>query len=380
MLTRSGVAATLAALLVLGCRGTLPGGWLYVTRVDRRGATVVWTGTGTEPFECHGGDGRLLDVRPAPPDHGLVVARLDGLLPGTRYACRLGGAGRRRTVLFRTAPDGVASFRFAVVGDSGDGSPQAAALARRILASRPAFLLHLGDLAYDDGSARRLDRRFFHPYGALLARTPFFPTPGNHDLHSSSAFFQVFGPAGPTRAHPHYAFEWGGTRFVALASRRLSDGDGPHWLADTLADARADQWRVVFLHEPPLMLGGKSVSRGLRDTVEPLLEAGKADLVLAGHVHLYARAEPACAYVAGASVLEMISGGGGRNLDPAVAAPNFPRVESRTHFLRVDVTPAAIDVRAVDLAGHVVEHVRLRRGAAVACRSGGWPVAREKKR
>jgi len=126
------------------------------------------------------------------------------------------------------------------------------------------------------------------------------------------------------------------------------------------------------------MLGSKSVTRGLRDSVEPLLEAGKADLVLAGHVHLYARAEPACAYVDGASVLEMISGGGGRNLDPPAAGPNFARVESLTHFLRIDVGPTAIDVRAVDVAGHVIEHTRRRRGEAVACRSGGWPAAREK--
>ncbi len=378
MLNRSGVAALLAALLVLGCRRALPPGWLYVTRVEGRVATVVWTGSGKEQLACRGRDGRLLDARPTPPDHGLVVVRLEGLLPGTRYACLLLGGGRPRALHFRTAPNGVAPFRFAAVGDTGDGSPQAAALARRILASRPAFLIHLGDLAYDDGTPTQLDHRFFRPYRALLARTPLYPTPGNHDVHSSSAFFEVFGPVGAERAHPHYAFEWGGTRFLSLTSRRLSTGDGPRWLADTLAEARPSPWRIVFLHEPPLMLGHKSVARGLRDTVEPLLEAGKADLVLAGHVHLYARAEPACAYAEGGRVLQIISGGGGRNLDPAVAGANFPRVESLTHFLRVDVSPTAIDVRAIDVGGHVIEHTRRRRSEALPCRSGGWPAAREK--
>jgi hypothetical protein len=379
LLRRPGVAAVLVALAAIGCRGKLPQGWLYVTAVSEEAATVVWTGQGDEELACRGPEGRLADARPTAAPRGVTVARVEGLRPGTLYACRLRRAGQAGRVLrFRTAPNGIRPFRFAAVGDSGDGSPQAAALARRILASRPAFVLHLGDIAYRDSTPQELDRRFFRPYGRLLTRTPFFPTPGNHDLHSKSAFFDTFGPAGGDRSHPHYAFDWAGTHLVSVASGRIATGDGARWLADTLAAARPSQWRIVFLHEPPFVVGPKAVVHGLRATVEPLLEAGAADLVLAGHVHLYARAEPACAYVATAGVLQMISGGGGRNLDPPASGTNFPRVESITHFLRVQVSPRAIDVRAVDATGHVIEHTRRLRGQALACRSGGWPVPREK--
>jgi hypothetical protein len=49
-----------------------------------------------------------------------------------------------------------------------------------------------------------------------------------------------------------------------------------------------------------------------------------------------------------------------------------------THYLRVHVTPEAIDVRAVDLSGHVLDHARRRRGESPACRAEGWPVPKNR--
>jgi len=110
-----------------------------------------------------------------------------------------------------------------------------------------------------------------------------------------------------------------------------------------------------------------------------VVEAGHVDLLLTGHSHLYERAEPACTVAPGASVLEIVSGGGGANLDPAPASrPNFARVLAVTHYLRVRVTPEAIDVRAVDLSGHLLDHVRRRRGESPACRAEGWPAPRDR--
>ena len=379
MLTRSGFAAALAAVLALGCRSALPRGWVYVTAVGPDTARVVWTGQGDEELDCRGPDRRAADVRVARGARGVRIGTVDGLRPRTRYVCRVGHeGGPARRVRFRTAPNGVVPFRFAAVGDSGDGSVQAAALARRIEASHPDFVLHLGDIAYGRATPQQLDRRFFHPYRRLLARMPFYPTPGNHDLHSGSAYFDAFAAAGGTADTPNYAFDWAGTHFVSVASGRVTTGDGARWLADTLAEARASTWRFVFLHEPPFVVGSKAEVRGLRATVEPLLEAGGADLVLAGHVHLYARAEPACVYVPTAAVLQLISGGGGRNLDAPASSANFPRVAAVTHFLRVDVSPTVVEVRAVDVGGRVIDRVRRLHGRAVPCRSGGWPVPREK--
>ena len=377
-----GVLAALAATVGLGgCDGRFPPGWAYVSGVSSTAATVVWTGADGERASCRAAGGATPGGSATPRGRGLQVVRLEGLAPSTRYVCRLGAAAG--TVRFRTAPAGDEPFTFAAVGDTGDGSREAAALARRILAGRPAFLVHLGDMAYPSSRAPTLDARFFRPYRRVLARVPFFPTPGNHDLVRRSAYRDLFAPIAADEAPggPHYAFEWGAAHLVSVSSPEFSDAEGgdPEWLAGELSRAAARPWRIVFLHEPPFTAGTKSTERGLRRHLEPVIEAGHVDLLLAGHSHLYERAEPACTVVPGASVLEIVSGGGGANLDPAPAPrPNFSRVLAVTHYLRVHVTPEAIDVRAVDLSGHVLDHARRRRGESPACRAQGWPAPRDR--
>src|SRR5438874_1462647 len=270
-----GVLAALGVTVGLGgCDGRFPSGWAYVSGVSSTAATVVWTGADGERASCRAPGGATLGGSATPRGRGLQVVRLEGLAPSTRYVCRLGTA--EGTVRFRTAPAADEPFTFAAVGDTGDGSREAAALAR------------------------------------------------------------------------------------------------------DLARAAARPWRIVFLHEPPFTAGAKWVVPGLRRHLEPVIEAGHVDLLLAGHSHLYERAEPMCAVVPGARVLEVVSGGGGANLDPPAGHPNFPRVLAVTHYLRVRVTLETIDVRAVDLSGHVLDHARRRRGESPACRAEGWPAPRDR--
>src|SRR5207249_1488853 len=210
-------------------------------------------------------------------------------------------------------------------------------------------------MAYPGGSARDYAAEFFRPYGRLLRRVPLMPTPGNHDLRPRSVYRDLFAPAadGEDAGGPHYGFDWGAAHLVSVSSPEFGrDGaPGAGWLAADLAAAAGRPWRIVFLHEPPYSGGAKFTVAGLRANLEPILERGRADLVLAGHEHLYERSMPACAYAAEARTLHVVSGGGGANLDPVMPHPNFPRAVSVTHYLRIRVTPARLDVRAVDVSG-----------------------------
>jgi hypothetical protein len=370
---------TVALLLIAGCRGPLPPGWVYVTAVTDTAATVVWTGRGTEHVECRDADRRSLAPPTSARPHALAFARVEGLRPGTAYSCRI--TGRYPRVRFRTAPSGSARFVFAAVGDSGDGSREAAALARRIRASRPAFLVHLGDMAYRHATAAELDARFFRPYERTLASVPLFPTPGNHDAVRRSRYSEVFAPAAAADTGlRHYAFDWGAAHFVSVPYTDFATDDpaGPAWLAADLAGAHSRPWEIVFVHMPPFSAGKKRVVRGLRERLQPVVEAAHVDLLLAGHQHLYERSQPLCQYVADASVLEVISGGGGAALDPSFPHPNFPHTASVTHFVRVTVAGDRLDIRAIDLQGRVIDRVRRWRGKPPACRRGGWPAPIEK--
>jgi len=367
-----------ALLLAAGCT-SFPSGWLYVTQVSTTEATLVWTGPRSDTVRCHGPDGPTLGPTIEQRPRGVRFARLVHLVPGTRYVCRIGSGGTRLSLRFRTAPARGEPFTFAAVGDSGDGSVVAARLAQRILAGRPDFLIHLGDMAYPRSSPPHLQQEFFEPYARLLSRVPLFPTPGNHDLAHHTVYRDVFAPfregKGPERSQ--YAFDWGDARFAVVSSGEFPKGGeaNARWLTGELGVAPPGVWRFVVLHEPLYTSGRKRVTRGLRASLEPVLEAAHVDLVLAGHEHLYERALPACEYVPDARVLEVISGGGGANLDHGRTHPNFARTITATHYLRVRVTREWLDIRAVGVDGQTLDRVHLRRGEQEACRSSGWPVA-----
>ncbi len=366
---------------VIGCQ-TPPAGWLYTTRVTPHSAVVTWSGRGGT-LGCAGAAGERVPAEITLRWRGVSTARLTGLEPATRYRCRLTTLdAQRRTLRFRTAPPSAARFRFAVVGDSGDLSPAAFSLARRIRAGRPDFLVHLGDFAYPNGTTRQLDRRFFRPYRRVLERVPLYPTPGNHDLSSRSAYGLAFPSLrDEPRSGKSYAFEWAGAHLVAVASPEVAGSRAAttQWLEQQLSRLPRDVWRIVFLHEPPYSPGEKRITPGIRAALAPILQAAHVDLLLAGHEHLYARSEPICDVVPDARLVEVISGGGGADLGEGRERRrlNFPVVSSKTHYVRVTVSPDAVDLRAVGVDGRTIDRARRLRGAG-PCRAKGWPPALER--
>ena len=382
---RSGRArlAGLAGLIwAIGCVGPLPPGWVYVTLVDRTAATIVWTGTHGGKTLCRSSEGRTATATATADARGLMAARVENLRPDTRYACRIVGpdGGELTWVSFRTAPDAMASFLFTVVGDSGHGGITAQAIARHIRAAHPAFLIHVGDLAYPNGTVSELANTFFRPFRETLRHVPFFPTPGNHDLNYWSGYRAAFAPLADQKYGDvmRYSFDWGPAHFTSISSPLAAAG--APGLADELAAARSLPWRFVFLHEPLYTAGRKRVVPHLRTTLGPILEAGGVDVVLAGHEHYYERSLPSCEYVPSARVLHIISGGGSDvQLDTVRPHPNFPRALAVAHFLRVRVTPEWIDVRVVTPEGHTFDHFRRLRAAPGDCAASGWPPAKPER-
>jgi hypothetical protein len=377
---RSGWRGVVGATLVLvaaACQ-RLPDDWLFVTSVTDAAATVVWTGDAIANIDC---DGPGVERPAGVVRHrrsGVRSLRLEGLTAGTVYTCRAQrrDGSRQRRVRFRTASAIARSFTFAAVGDSGDGSVAARRVARRILATRPAFLVHLGDFAYPRGTPSEFDERFFAPYRRVLARVPLFPTPGNHDLTSGSCYDEIFAPVVGAGGGPveHYAFDWEGARFFSLRYTGLMKGNtaGAKWLSDELAATPPSSWRVVFLHQPISTTVLKGTELATR-TAREVMERGRVNLVLAGHAHLYERAVPSCRFDPAARVLSVTSGGGGSaTLDVPRPHENFPRAISAPHFLRVRVGIDWIDVWAVGVRGQVLDHVRHGRSATVSCRADGW--------
>ena len=253
--------------------------------------------------------------------------RISGLNPGTKYFYRFGSSSKILQVgsdnYFVTAPPASTNqkIRVAAFGDCGNLSTVQTNVLKAYLnfaGGTPAeLMLLLGDNAYVDGTDAEFQTKFFNPYGStILKNHALFPTPGNHDYHTTTRtardapYYKNFsmptaaecgGSASGTEAF--YSFDWGNIHFISLDSygeempnnTRLYDTLGPQvtWVKKDL-EANTSKWTIVYWHHPPFSKGShNSDTEGelnrIRQNFIRILERYGVDLVLCGHSHNYER-------------------------------------------------------------------------------------------
>jgi predicted phosphodiesterase len=259
-----------------------------------------------------------------------------------------------------TLPNAVTSVKFAVIGDSGRGTPEQHAVAAQMVRWRESFkynfVLMLGDNIYE-GPATPEDyrRKFEDPYKALLEKgVRFFAVLGNHDDPR-----QVHYPPFNMKDERYYSFappEDPLTRlttpveFFALDSTNM-DGGQLAWLDARLTASRAE-WKVAFLHHPLYTSGRyRNASRAHRWAVEPILTRHGVNVVLSGHEHIYQRTELQN------GVLYFVSGGAG-SLRPGdgVPAPFVARsYDEDYHFMLMEIEDDALHFQVISRAGETID-------------------------
>ena len=286
--------------------------------------SIAWrTASSSDSVVCWGDRYDSLVVTATGPsgvyDH---VVQITGLEPDTRYyyavsttgSCPPASPGDDRDY-FRTAPPVGSALPFTmwVAGDSGTGGSRQAqvfdVMVAEVGSSQPDLFLHMGDMAYSDGTDSEFTAHFFAPYAEMLRNTVVWPTMGNHEGHTSMAgpqtgpYYEAYvlpidGAAGgmPSGTEAYYSFDYANVHFVVLESHQSNrdvDGAMLRWLVDDLASASAT-WLISFWHHPPYTDGSHdSDSEGalvqMRENALPILEAAGVDLVLGGHSHIYER-------------------------------------------------------------------------------------------
>jgi tartrate-resistant acid phosphatase type 5 len=195
-----------------------------------------------------------------------------------------------------------ASVTFAVMGDYGQAGPSAEQVAELIDGWDVDFITTTGDNNYPSGAAETIDAnigQYYHEYignyvgsyGEGAAENRFFPSLGNHDLDTDNGqpYYDYFTLPANER---YYDVVSGSVHiFVLNTDTREPDGVGrssvqAQWLQSALAASTAE-WQVVIAHHPPFSSG----LHGPTDYIEwPFGEWG-ADVMIAGHDHLYERLE-----------------------------------------------------------------------------------------
>ena len=217
-----------------------------------------------------------------------------------------------------------ARLRFAVIGDYGHTSANAARVAALVGGWNPDFVLTTGDNNYPAGAAETIDEnigRGYSPfigdysgdYGGGSATNRFWPSLGNHDFVGLTCdgvtcrgpYLDYFTLPGNER---YYDVDLGPVHLFAVNSvPGEPDGvtaDSPQatWLRDALAASDAC-FDVVYFHHAPYSTG----RHGSTATMRWPFAAWGADVVFSGHEHSYERLD-----VSGTPYF--VVGAGGRSL------------------------------------------------------------------
>ena len=312
------------------------GPYLQLARED--GITIVWrTDTTLEnprvliqqegSDETRACDGAAIlkreNLSGAPPERVQYEATLDGLQPGTSYRytvldgdSALTPSGRDHRFTTHPPVGKRTPARIWVVGDSGTGQVHQM-LVHQAMADytekdkRPLDLyLHVGDMAYGEGTDAQFQDKFFKPYQKTLRNTVCWAALGNHEGKTSNGllgegpFFDAYvcpteGEAGgvPSGSESYYSFDYGDIHLIGLNSYdidRSPEGEMAKWLVRDLAAAKNAKWIISFWHHPPYTKGTHDSDTEIqlvemRKYIMPILEDGGVDLVLSGHSHIYER-------------------------------------------------------------------------------------------
>ncbi len=232
---------------------------------------------------------------------------LTGLEPNTTYHYRVHGSNDTASPIysFKTAPDDVDDFTFAVTADMQDNGDnrrwKEVADELENNHSDVAFILVVGDMPWNDQPGHWWT--FFDKGRQLLASKVMMPAAGNHDTPGTGSnadtttFEELFDLPKASGSETFYTFRFAKSRFLCLNSERprqfrKASGTQYRWTRDQLADDVLSQWRFVYWHIPPYDAAERHFREQgkLRDMTELFDE--NVDWVFGGHEHLYQRFKP----------------------------------------------------------------------------------------
>ena len=171
-----------------------------------------------------------------------------------------------------------------------DGDSATAALVEQL----DGTVATLGDNVYPAGSAQTYRLCYDPVWGGFLSRTR--PAIGNHDAQGDggAAYFEYFGEVAGTPGEGWYSYQLGTWHVVVLNSNCGLVGCAGSaqlaWLVEDLARSDA-LCTLAYWHHPRFSSGPHRDTTEVAPFWEALEQAG-AEVVLAGHDHLYERFAP----------------------------------------------------------------------------------------
>lgn len=184
------------------------------------------------------------------------------------------------------------------VGDIASAKSEGDEATSRLLDGLSGPILALGDLVYENGTAEEFATVFEPSWGRHKARIK--PLPGNHEYNTPQAagYFGYFGASAGDPAKGFYAFDAGPHWRVLMINSELelriaasgAESLQLEWVEQELT-AHRDKHVIAAWHHPRYTSGPHGDTT-VMDPYWDLLVAHGAELVLAGHDHMYERFAP----------------------------------------------------------------------------------------
>ena len=272
---------------------------------------------------------------------------LKGLKPYTHYTFSVSCDGQTKTGGFTTAALAGQPFKFVAYGDNRTQPEIHAAVLKRMSLFHPDFIIQTGDQVANGTVEAQWDE-FWQAAGAALSQTAYYPSLGNHE-RKGAPYFRYFGmPA-------EYSFDYGDAHFIGLDSNRPEAEYAAQqaWLEKDLKAHQNAKWRIVFFHHTIYTCvdkpGRREESAARAKRLEPILIAGRVQLVINGHDHDYQR------HVA-KGITYLVTGGGGAPLyEVTPDTPFVKKAKKAHHHCELIVSGDTISARAVEPDGAVIE-------------------------
>jgi predicted phosphodiesterase len=226
----------------------------------------------------------------------------------------------------------------------------------------PAFVIHLGDLTNDGGSAKKWLE--FDDLNKFLRekKIPFFPILGNHEFYGNNkkALQYYFDRFPHLEYRRWYSFTWKNVGLIMLDSNfsTLSHEqieEQARWYLRELEKIHKDKkvdYVIVCCHEPPFTNSRvvKPNKRVQALFADPFVHFRKPRLFFSGHSHAYERFQHAGKFF-------IVSGGGGGPrhklyIDPARRRYQdlFPGPELRFfHFCEIEIDASGLSYKLMRL-------------------------------
>ena len=341
----------IAAAVLASGQDRLAGG-PYAVNVSQKSATVVWI--------VDAGDVTLSASFSGAPDKSSPVlhaekASFTGLQPGVTYSYQVPGHPEAKGSFKTAASAGTTAYQFVVYGDNRTRPDVHRTVVAGILKyASPDFIVQTGDMV-EDGSDSSLWPIFFDIEAALLSKTAFYPSLGNHE-RNDSRYYDFFA------ARPYYSFNWGTSHFAVIDSdlvnvspsavaRDTYWAEQTRWLEDDLNRSQNAEFRFVVAHHPPMTaVASRQGDNPHMTALMPLLEKYKVTAGFFGHDHNYQH------YLKN-GIHYFITGGGGAPLYDVDKPPEGITVKVLTteNFMVVKVDGKVLHAEALKPSGESIE-------------------------